>query len=225
MNAMSGVLDAAEYHRWYETRRGRWIGDVEYDLVHRLLRPEHGDSILDVGCGTGYFTQRFARAGHSVTGLDPDLDWLSFAEVNATPGERYVGGRAEHLPFGDRSFDYTISIAALCFTADPTPGIAEIVRVTRHRFAIGLLNRRSVLYRQKGRGGGTGAYRGARWYTASEIRGFFEGIAVEQLTIRSAVFDPRAALLSRLIERLVPGVCPFGALLVAAGEVTPPGRA
>jgi SAM-dependent methyltransferase len=219
MNAMSGAVDAAEYHRWYETRRGRWIGDLEYDLMHRLLHPEHGASILDVGCGTGYFTHRFARAGHTLTGLDPALHWLSFAKGDATPGEYYVAGRAERMPFADRSFDHTISIAALCFMADPTPGIAEIVRVTRHRFAIGLLNRQSLLYRKKGRGHGTGAYRGACWYTAAEIRRFFAGLTVEHLRIRSAVFEPRGVLLSRSVEHLVPSALPFGAFIVAAGEV------
>lgn len=216
---MQAAPDPALYHRWYDMPRGRWIGDVEFELVHRLLHPERGDSILDVGCGTGYFTHRFVLAGYRLTGVDPAIDWLAFAKAQAPEGERYVGGRAEHLPFPDRSFDHSFSIAALCFMPDPKPGVAEMLRVTRRRFAVGLLNRQSLLYRQKGRGGGAGAYRGARWYTTEEIREFFAGLAIRNLRIRTAVFGPGAGVLARLAERLIPKAWPYGAFIVASGEI------
>lgn len=216
---MQTAPDPGVYHRWYDTPRGRWIGDVEFELVHRLLRPKRGDSILDVGCGTGYFTHRFASAGYRLTGVDPAIEWLSYAAARAAPGERYVGGRAQRLPFPDRSFDHSFSIAALCFMPDPKPGVAEMLRVTRRRFAVGLLNRQSLLYRQKGRGGGTGAYRGARWYTAEEVRAFLEGLVLRNLRIRTAVFEPGAGVLARLAERLIPKALPYGAFIVASGEI------
>ncbi len=214
--------DAAAYHAWYQTARGRWVGDVEFRLLRRLLQASRDDSILDVGCGTGYFTHRFAQVGNAVIGMDPALDWLAFAAANALPHERYVGGRAEALPFPDDSFDHTVSVAALCFMPDARPGIAEIVRVTRRRFAIGLLNRRSLLYRQKGRNGGTGAYRGARWHTASEVRRLFEGLAVRDLVLRTAIFEPGGHRLSHVIERLTPNTVRWGALIVACGRVDAP---
>ena len=38
---------------------------------------------LDVGCGGGWFTRAFARAGYSVTGLDKSYEMLDFAQAKA----------------------------------------------------------------------------------------------------------------------------------------------
>jgi len=67
-----------QYDAWYRTPRGAWIGDTEFRLLLRLLAPQRGETLLDVGCGTGYFTRRCAReAGLQATGVDPDPQWLA----------------------------------------------------------------------------------------------------------------------------------------------------
>ena len=132
--------------------------------------------------------------------------------------ETYAVGRAEALPFADRSFDRTVSVTALCFVADQRRAVREILRVTRKRFAIGLLNRHSLRYLQKGAGGGAGAYRGAHWHTGGEIRTLFAGLPVTDLSIRSVVFMPGGGLLSRAIESIAPNRLPFGAFIVVAGN-------
>ena len=111
-----------------------------------------------------------------------------------------------------------LSIAALCFIDDERRAVAECVRVARRRFAIGWLNRNSLLYRQKGRHGGSGAYRGARWHTASEVRALFAGLPVRKLTLRSAIFLPSGSRGAIWLERHTPGSFPWGGLLLAQGE-------
>ena len=156
-------MNATFYDAWYDTARGRWIGVAEFRLLSRLLQARPGDTLLDVGCGTGWFTRRFAEEGLLASGLDPNPDWLAFAQIKGPPATRWILGDARALPFPDRRFDRVVSVAALCIVEYERQAVAEIVRVTRRRFAIDWLNRMSLLYRQKGRGGGSGAYRGARW--------------------------------------------------------------
>jgi len=155
-------VNPADYDAWYDTPRGRWIGETEYALAARQLAPQAGDSLLDVGCGTGWFSRRAAANNLRVTGLDPNLVWLDFARTHSSPALNWVKGDARALPFADARFDHVLSIAALCFIDDERQAVTECVRVARRRFAIGWLNRHSRLYRQKGLSGGSGAYRGAR---------------------------------------------------------------
>lgn len=220
MSAPAAALRAAEYDAWYRTPRGSWIGETEYRLLLGLLAPAAGATLLDVGCGTGYFTRRFAReAGLSATGLDANPEWLAFARARAAPGESYLEGNALDLPFPDASFDYAVSVTALCFIAEERRALAEMLRVTRRRFALGLLNRRSILYWQKGRGGGSGAYRGAHWHTPGEAAALLEGFPVVDVRIRTAVFVPGGGALARLVERHMPAGCPWGAFIAVAGSV------
>jgi SAM-dependent methyltransferase len=211
-------LTPADYDAWYATPRGRWIGDTEYALAARLLAPQVGASLLDVGCGTGWFSRRAAADGLAVTGLDPNPMWLDYARAHSRRTLSWVQGDARALPFADASFDHVLSIAALCFVDDERQAVAEAVRVARRSFAIGWLNRSSLLYMDKGRGGGSGAYRGARWHTASEVRALFSGLPVRKLKLRSAIFMPAATRWSRLLEQGMPAGLPWGGMLMLHGE-------
>ncbi|MGE5320442.1 MAG: class I SAM-dependent methyltransferase [Hyphomicrobiaceae bacterium] len=211
-------MDPAGYDAWYATARGRWIGETEYALASRLLAPQAGDSLLDVGSGTGWFTRRAAADDLVATGLDPNSHWLDYARAHSSPELSWVEGDARDLPFADASFDHVLSIAALCFIDDERQAVAEVVRVARRRFAIGWLNRSTLLYREKGKEGGRGAYEGARWHTAREVRRLFSGLPVRKLTVRSAIFLPSGTSWARLLEHGAPAALPWGGLLVAQGE-------
>jgi SAM-dependent methyltransferase len=209
-------LNPADYDAWYATPRGRWIGEAEYRLAAQGLRARGGNTLLDVGCGTGWFSRRAAADGLRVTGLDPNAAWLDYARAHGGSALDWVAGDARSLPFPDASFDHVLSIAALCFIDDERAAVAECVRVAHKRVAIGWLNRASLLYRQKGQGGG--AYRGARWHTARELRALVSGLPLRDLEIRSAVFLPSATPLAVALERGLPKALPWGSLLVLTGE-------
>lgn len=210
----------AEYEAWYETARGRWIGETEFTLLREMLCPEPDASLIDVGCGTGFFTRLFAtEVRGAVVGIDPDEDALLFARNHAVRGEGYRGGKAESLPFSDGEFDFCVSVAALCFIPEEKQAVKEMLRVTRRRFAIGLLNRRSLLWWKKGRGEDTGSYRGAHWHTPREARSLFEGLAIENLKLRSAIILPGGGRFARWVERFWPRSWLCGAFLCVSGEV------
>ena len=213
------AMDAAAYDAWYDTARGRWIGETEYRLLRGVLAPASGDSLLDVGCGTGYFTRRFAREHVHVTGLDPDAAMLQFAAARAPAQQPYLFGDACALPFPARSFDLCVSITALCFIREQSRALAEMVRVTRRRIVLGLLNRHSLLYLQKGRAEGVGAYRGAHWHTKAEVGKLFEGLPLRHLKLCTAVFLPGGSRFAQLCERVLPSRLPWGSFLVVSADV------
>lgn len=212
-------MNPEAYEAWYESPRGRWIGAVELALLRSMLRAQPGASLLDIGCGTGHFTRALARDFGPVVGIDPNEEWLDYAASHAGHGNRYVAGRAESLPFADRSFDYTVSVTALCFVSRQEQALRELVRVTRRRFVVGLLNRLSVLYLQKGRAGGSGAYRGAHWHTPREIRALLAPLPVADVRLRTAVVLPGAGAVARAAERCWPTGWLLGGFLAVAGDV------
>lgn len=214
-------MTPADYDAWYDTPRGRWIGETEFSLLHRLLAPQPGETILDVGCGTGWFTRRFAASnGWNVTGLDTDADRLAFARAHGR-NERYQEGDACALPFADASIDCVVSVAALCFIDDWRLALSEMARVARRRVVVGLLNRHSLLWREKGRDGGRGGYEGARWHTADEISEALTALPLANIQIHSALFLPGASPLARACERCLPSHLPWGGFLVAAADKQP----
>jgi len=216
-------MQPQEYDAWYATRRGRWIGEEEYRLLQSLLEPRAEETLLDVGCGTGWFTRRFATddAGW-VVGADIDLDMVRFATKHSPRSISYVAADARRLPFRDGSFDLVVSVTALCFVQDETQALAEMLRVARRRVVLGLLNRHSLLYLAKGRGGGRGAYRGARWHTAAEALRLFDGLPARRSGLGTAVVMSGGKCWSRRLEphlhRWLPG---FGAFIAAAADVSP----
>jgi len=214
------ALAPETYDEWYRTPRGRWIGQREAELLHRHLGPLPTDTLLDIGCGTGFFTRFFARRQHpSVVGIDADPSVIHYARRHAARAEAYVVGRAEALPFPSASFDLTFSVTALCFIRDEASAVREILRVTRRRFAIGLLNRPSLLWRTKGRAGGTGSYRGAHWHTRREAGRLFHSLGV-RVSLRTAIHFPSGGLLAHLVEHVLPSTSPWGSFLLVVGEAS-----
>ena len=208
-----------EYEGWYDSPRGRWIGDVEFELLCRHLDTRRGKRVLDVGCGTGWFSRRLAAAGLYVTGVDVDANALGFARERSDRAIAYVEADARCLPFRDRSFDQTISIAALGFVDDWPRAMAEIVRVTRRRFVLGVLNRRSLLWLDKGRSGGEGAYRGAHWHTRRELDAILGELPIGCVRFSSAIFLPSGTDFAQAVEHVLPNSLPWGALLVVSADV------
>jgi protein-L-isoaspartate(D-aspartate) O-methyltransferase len=92
-----------------------------------------GDRILDVGCGKGFLLYEFTRAvpGVEVVGIDVSRYALAHAKEEVRPF--LAEGRAESLPYKDRSFDLVISLNTLHNLQLPELELAlgEIERVGR----------------------------------------------------------------------------------------------
>lgn len=91
-----------------------------------------GESVLDVGCGTGVLAGAAARRGRAnrVVGVDPTEAMLAVASRRSDEIEWQLGS-AEQLPFADATFDHVVSQFAAMFFVDRAAAVAEMGRVAR----------------------------------------------------------------------------------------------
>jgi len=117
----------------YDAFMGRWsraAGDVFLDW---LAAPKDA-RWLDVGCGTGVFTERIFNTASpaSIAAVDPAPTQIGYARQ--TPLGRRVDFKiadAQALPFSDQDFDIVVSALVLNFIADRLKALTEMRRVGR----------------------------------------------------------------------------------------------
>ncbi len=110
----------------------------DQDRLNRLVQlvhPHPQARVLDVATGPGYVAIAFAEAGCEVVGLDLTEAPLAIAEqmrqARGLANLHFQVGDAEHLPFGERTFDIVISRLALHHFEDPQRVLTEMSRVCR----------------------------------------------------------------------------------------------
>ena len=94
---------AQEYDRVYaKPERQQDLREIERWLPVVFA----GRSILEVACGTGYWTQFLARVAKGVTAVDAASETLQIAKSRVTNTQiRFLVGDAYRLPVGERAFD------------------------------------------------------------------------------------------------------------------------
>jgi SAM-dependent methyltransferase len=109
---------------WEEAR----YGGAETEKARLVLNwiPADVDSILDVGCGNGWFTNHAAK---HLKIIGVDRSWVALKHLTTTCCQADAGA----LPFQDRSFDLIVAMEVLeHLTFDRyTRAINELARVSR----------------------------------------------------------------------------------------------
>ena len=106
--------------------------------VLALLNPQHGERILDVGCGTGHLTKLIAEAGAEVVGIDNSLEMVEAARA-AYPDIEFVVADAADFSFTE-PFDAVFSNAALHWVTEAEQAVVCMARALKRggRFVVEL---------------------------------------------------------------------------------------
>src|SRR6218665_2447447 len=104
--------------------------------VLKLLDPQPGERILDVGCGTGDLTQLIAQAGAKPVGIDNSAAMIETASARF-PGVEFKLADAADFHF-EESFDAIFSNAALHWVRNMESAVICMTRALRHggRFVV-----------------------------------------------------------------------------------------
>lgn len=117
----------------YERFMGRWTGAVGLVFLD-WLAPPAGGRWLDVGCGTGLFTQLILDTCSPcvVIAVDPAPAQIELARRQpAARRAQFQVADAQALPFPDASFDVVASALAINFIADRPRALSEMRRALR----------------------------------------------------------------------------------------------
>ena len=120
-----------------------WRSDMKWRRLQDSIAPLSGRTVLDVGCGNGYYGWRMLGAGaHRVVGTDPTLryvmqqravaKYLPEAPFDILPFtlETLVAGEAASLLPAD-GFDTVFSMGVIYHRRDPENHIRELLKFLR----------------------------------------------------------------------------------------------
>ena len=126
------------YHETVEDRAS-YQRDLIMPNLLRLMDIKKGQKILDLGCGEGLFTRRFARAGAEVVAIDISKELIEIAQrASAEEGEQYAFhprffvSDAANIPMvASGSQDMVLINLALQNIQDVTSTLKECARVLK----------------------------------------------------------------------------------------------
>jgi SAM-dependent methyltransferase len=125
--------DAAAEAAWAQEEKTWGVWSIPESEV-RVLGDLAGLDVVELGCGTAYFSAWLARAGARVVGVDPTPAQLETARrMQRKTGLEFqlVEAYAEDVPLPDSSFDLVLSEHGASVWADPHRWVPEAARLLR----------------------------------------------------------------------------------------------
>jgi tRNA (mo5U34)-methyltransferase len=113
-----------------------WRSDRKWDRLAKAIVPLEDRTVLDVGCGNGYYALRMRKAGaRTVIGIDPTLLYvMQFLAVNTFERDSFtfvLPLRLEEMPNAKNKFDTTFSMGLLYHQRAPIEHLRRL-KTTLH---------------------------------------------------------------------------------------------
>jgi len=109
---------ADRYDLWYESAEGAMYDHLEKKAISKYLpknvkgmklkaiskylpKNVKGMKLLEIGCGTGHWSQFFSEYDFEVTGIDVSERMIKIAQSKDIPNASFQMADGQSLPFGD----------------------------------------------------------------------------------------------------------------------------
>lgn len=134
-----------QFSDFYAKRDTRFSNSRPTDLSEECIKymfknaDPSAKTLLDVGCGSGYFLKRANEKKLKTTGCDviPDLNF---------EGSNYVAANVEDLPFEDDAFDIVTCSHTMEHVIDFQKAVSELKRVAKKQLIVVVPCQRAYYY-------------------------------------------------------------------------------
>jgi ubiquinone/menaquinone biosynthesis C-methylase UbiE len=126
------IQHRAEFVWGWATDAGKLRASRRAELLFKFGNLSASEIVLEIGCGTGVFTQRLLKKGiQRFIAVDISLDLLKKARDSiGNPNVKFIVADVENLPFKDNTFDSAVGVSIL-HHLDFEIAIKEISRILK----------------------------------------------------------------------------------------------
>jgi ubiquinone/menaquinone biosynthesis C-methylase UbiE len=144
-------LVADYYDEYYNSNFGRKVDFVEKRRVKKFIEQIPIKSALEIGCGTGHWTQFFIDNGFRLTAIDVSENMINKAREKNLNGVEFSIKNIEEIDYPDNYFENVFAITSLEFVDNRGKAFEQIYRILKPGgyLLIGCLNINSYLGKTK----------------------------------------------------------------------------
>jgi predicted TPR repeat methyltransferase len=150
VNKRNHIQSHNEYASTYDEKvkeYNSYVHQVLFGMCYEYIKP--GNSLLDLGIGTGLSSMLFAKAGMNITGLDESSEMLKECSKKGFAQElEQYNIQDVPWPYGNNTFLFVISCGVFHFFGDLQPIIKDVYRILKpsgiFAFTIALLTEKET---------------------------------------------------------------------------------
>ncbi|MEI7709770.1 MAG: class I SAM-dependent methyltransferase [bacterium] len=121
---------------WYDELLEDGVGTYQKDIILpnilKMLGSQKGLKLLDLGCGQGFFSREFLKAGANVTGVDLASKLIDIAKERSPKEINFLVSSADALgAIKNNSFDIVVTILAIQNMKNVEKVMSEASRVLK----------------------------------------------------------------------------------------------
>lgn len=205
MNIFADETVANAYDSYYQTDYGKRVDELEQAALRSVMTAVPRANMLELGSGTGHWTEFFLSQGFTVTASDVNDAMFAHARKKLAGRVQFLKADMMNLSIESESVEVIAVIAALEFCEDQMQAFANIYRALKPKgwLIVGCLNADSALGKAKD---ADPVYRHGEFMTREDLELYLEGFG-EPVIVECVHLSDKMELLDGTPEMAnVPGV-------------------